>query len=107
MSRSLGLLRSALEDIAVIVDYALVTLGVDQALVVDDRIHKAISRLEDFADRGRVVPELLEYAATFRELVVEPYRIIYRVEPTQVWVIAVVDHHRNVERLLRDRASRR
>jgi toxin ParE1/3/4 len=107
VTRSLGLVLAALEDIAIIVDYALVTLGIDQALVVDDRIHKAISRLEDHADRGRVVPELFDYETRFRELIVEPYRIVYRVDPTQVWIIAVVDHHRNVERLLRDRASRR
>jgi toxin ParE1/3/4 len=53
------------------------------------------------------VPELFDYETRFRELIVEPYRIVYRVDPTQVWIIAVVDHHRNVERLLRDRASRR
>ena len=51
--------------------------------------------------RGRVVPELHEMGVDlWRELIVEPYRIIYRVESRRVLVSLVLDGRRDIEHVL-------
>jgi plasmid stabilization system protein ParE len=91
-----------------IVDELVASLGVEAALAVDDRLDEAIESLAELSNRGRVVPELRAHGTTtYRELVVTPYyRIVYRVEEREVWIIAVLDHRRDLDRLLRDRARR-
>ena len=44
---------------------------------------------------GRVVPELGDDAV--RELIVEGYRIVYRVASTQVQILTVFEGHRQLE----------
>jgi len=52
-------------------------------------------------NRGRVVPELKFYnIITYRELIVAPWRIIYRIENDTVYVLSIIDGRRNVEDLL-------
>lgn len=50
-----------------------------------------VATLDRFAKRGRVVAEIGHEA--YRELLHAPYRVIYRVEPTQV-VILTLRHSR-------------
>ncbi|MHB1313037.1 MAG: type II toxin-antitoxin system RelE/ParE family toxin [Gemmatimonadaceae bacterium] len=50
-----------------------------------------VATLDRFAKRGRVVAEIGHEA--YRELLHAPYRLIYRVEPTQV-VILTLRHSR-------------
>lgn len=40
---------------------------------------------------------------TYRELIVPPWRIIYKVDDLKEWVFAVIDGRRNVEDVLLDR----
>lgn len=51
------------------------------------RLHEAAGRLEDFPQSGRPVPEL---DGDLREILVDNYRIIYRVSPPNVSIVAVV-----------------
>jgi hypothetical protein len=44
-------------------------------------VKRAATSLTDFADRGQVVPEFED--ETIRELLVRPYRLVYRVWPTR------------------------
>jgi toxin ParE1/3/4 len=61
---------------------------------------KALS-LRTFPDRGRVVPELQQQGITqYRELIVSPWRIIYRISERQVYVLSVLDSRRSVEDIL-------
>jgi plasmid stabilization system protein ParE len=54
-----------------------------------------------------VVPELRVHGiTTYREIIVLPYRVIYRVEPGEVWVVAVLDHRRDLDALLQERVRR-
>jgi hypothetical protein len=43
---------------------------------------------------------------TWRELIVKPYRLIYRIEGEVVNVLAVFDGHRDLEDLLLERLLR-
>jgi toxin ParE1/3/4 len=51
-----------------------------------DRAEASLSRLADFPESGRVLPEFPDLP--FREVVVAPYRFFYRVKDDAVWVVA-------------------
>jgi len=87
------------------------------AFIADDspaaarRVHARIKAraggLKAFAERGRVVPELAYIdVRTFRELVDEPYRLVYRIEGARVIVMAVFDGRRDLQQLLLERLVR-
>jgi plasmid stabilization system protein ParE len=59
------------------------------------------SCLQSFPDRGRIVPELQEQGIIqYRELVIAPWRIIYRISKNSVYVLSVLDSRQNVEDIL-------
>jgi plasmid stabilization system protein ParE len=51
-----------------------------------ERAGESLSRLADYPESGRVLPELPDLA--FREVIVPPYRFFYRVKDDAVWVVA-------------------
>jgi len=62
--------------------------------------------LEQFPERGRLLPELVGTGITqYRELLVAPWRIIYRMEQQQVFVTAILDGWRDLQSLLLQRLS--
>jgi toxin ParE1/3/4 len=71
------------------------------ALEILQRIKQRASSLHTFPERGRVVPELQDQGILiYRELVVPPWRIIYRISDKNVYVLSVLDSRRNVEDIL-------
>jgi plasmid stabilization system protein ParE len=44
-------------------------------------------QLADFPASGRIVPEFA--VITIRELIHPPFRIVYRIDPTKIWIIRV------------------
>ena len=56
-----------------------------------ERLLERVGSLASFPDRGRAVPELQR--PDVRELVVKPYRVIYRRDPKRV-VVLTIDHGR-------------
>ena len=54
-----------------------------------ERLLERVGSLASFPDRGRAVPELQR--PDVRELVVKPYRVIYRRDPKRVVVLTI--HH--------------
>ena len=63
-------------------------------------------KLATLAERGRVVPELARLnLRTYRELVVKPYRVLYRVSRIEVHVLAVFDARRSLEDAILDRLT--
>ncbi len=54
-----------------------------------------------FPLRGRVVPELQRQGITlYRELIENPWRIMYKIENDTVYIMAIFDARQNVEELL-------
>lgn len=52
-------------------------------------------------DRGRIVPELLSQGISlYREIIISPWRVIYRIADKTVFILAVIDSRRNVEDVL-------
>jgi plasmid stabilization system protein ParE len=77
------------------------------AVQVLDQIEGRVASLKNLPERGRVVPELAAFGIqTHRELVVTPWRVIYRISGRTVYVLAVLDGRRNIEDVLLDRLVR-
>ncbi len=95
--------RSARRDLEAIVTY-LAERSPQAALSTLDGLETRARSLATLADRGRVVLELARlHIQQYRELVVPPYRLIYRIRRAQVLVLTVIDARRSLEDLLLDR----
>ena len=72
------------------------------------RIKEKAESLSEFPERGRVVPELREVGVySHQEIIIKPWRIIYRIEQQQVFVLAVLDSRRQLQDLLLERLTHR
>lgn len=57
------------------------------ALAFRQKAESALSRLRDFPESGRALPEFPDLP--FREVIVAPYRFFYRAKGDTVWIVAV------------------
>jgi len=88
------------KDLKGIVDY-IAEDSPSRAYEVLGNIKAKVSNLHSFPGRGRIVPELQEQGITqYRELIVAPWRIIYRISEGTVYVLSVLDSRQNVEDIL-------
>lgn len=95
--------RVAVRDLDAILDY-IVTESPTAAERTLDRLRAAASSLTSMPHRGRIVPELARLQVeAYRELVVAPYRLVYRVAERRVFVVAVLDGRRDLEHVLLSR----
>jgi len=78
---------SALEDVESIAHY-ITRDSADRAALFVGRLFEAADRLVQFPEIGRVIPELNDTAR--REVFVGPYRLMYRIEGRDVWIVAIV-----------------
>ena len=77
------------------------------ALKVLGKIKTGTARLDHSPRRGRIVPELLKHGISrYREIVIKPWRVFYRIEEKEVYVVSVIDGRRNVEDVLLERLLR-
>ena len=98
--------RTAEADLEGIVDF-IADDSIDAALAVFVRIRDRAATLYNFPNKGRVVPELHQHGIVqYRELILSPWRIVYRVDGAIVYVTAVFDSRRNLEDLLLERLCR-
>jgi plasmid stabilization system protein ParE len=90
-------------DLKQIVDY-LAADSSGNALQIFKKIRQRASGLYSFPERGRVVPELQAQGIyIYRELIVAPWRIVYRIAEETVFVLSVIDSRQNVEDVLLNR----
>lgn len=74
------------------------------AFLLLDKIQERASRLCQFPEQGRIVPELYNAGITScREVMVSHWRIIYQIERDRVLVSAVFDGRRNLQEVLFER----
>ena len=98
--------RSARRDLEAIVGY-LADRSPRAALAALAQLEARAKASTILTERGRIVLELARlHVRQYRELVVPPYRLIYRVRGVQVLVLAVVDGRRSLEDVLLDRLIR-
>jgi addiction module RelE/StbE family toxin len=76
------------------------------ALEIFKSIKQKASSLKTFPERGRIVPELQDQGILqYRELVIPPWRILYRISEMKVFVLSVLDSRRNIEDILLKRLT--
>ena len=72
-----------------------------------DDVLELVASLETFPARGSVPPELQAVGIQeFRQLIMRPYRIVYRVEGGTVFIMLVADGRRDMQALLERRLFR-
>ncbi len=95
-----------MRDLEDLVAYLKLDSAVNAERVLDKLEQRAMKR-ETSPARGRVVPELARFGMhAWRELLIEPYRLIYRIEGDTVTVLARFDGRRELEDLLLERLVR-
>lgn len=97
---------AALADVSAIVEYVA-----SENPITAERLYKnLLSRVETLSrmpERGRKLPELKDQGiANVRELIVKPYRVVYRSTESAVCIIAVLDGRRDLDDLLLERLIR-
>jgi len=96
--------KSAKQDLREIIDY-ISKDSKKNALNILNRITQKASELKKMPFRCRILPELQELnIETYRELIITPWRIIFKVINNEVNVLAVLDGRRNIEDILWEKA---
>jgi addiction module RelE/StbE family toxin len=99
--------EAAAQDLEEIVTY----IALDSPAQARRILHKLQQRATDLStlpERGRIVPELAAVGLkTWRELIMRPWRILYRIAGDRVLVEVVFDSRRDAEALLQRRLKRR
>ena len=90
-------------DLKNIIEYIAVD-SPSNALKIFKNLKQKASSLYTFPDRGRIVPELRDHGILqYRELMIPPWRILYRISEKYVYVLSVLDSRQNIEDVLLNR----
>lgn len=97
----------AIEDILEIYNYILERDGEEQAESILSRLEKQAYSLNKLVQRGKFPDELVPFGnRKVREVQETPWRIFYRIEKNEVFVLAVLDGRRSMAELLLERLAR-
>ena len=87
-------------DLKNIIEYISVD-SPQNAFKILKKIKQKASNLYTLPERGRIVPELQDQGILqYRELVIPPWRLIYRTSERKIFVLSVIDSRQNVEDIL-------
>ncbi len=95
MAREVIWTYPAWEDLAAVADY-IARDSENYAATFVQEVNEAAASLADFAERGVVVPEFGD--ETVRELLVRPYRLVYKLTEDKVIVLTLVHGARRIGR---------
>ena len=87
----------ALQDLNDIAEY----IALDKASAATNLVQKifsSVERLEQFPKSGRMPPELKK--SRYREVIVSPCRIFYRIEKEKVFILYVMRSERKLRKYL-------
>ncbi len=87
-------------DLKGIIDFISID-SPQNALKILKSIKQKASNLYTLPERGHIVPELQgQGISQYRELIIPPWRLMYRIGERKVYVLSVIDSRRNVEDIL-------
>ena len=73
----------------------------NNALRILRKIKKKVNDLYRSPKRCRIVPELYDHGITqYREMIIKPWRVMYRISNGKVYVLSVLDSRQNIEDIL-------
>ncbi|MBI5968721.1 MAG: type II toxin-antitoxin system RelE/ParE family toxin [Deltaproteobacteria bacterium] len=107
MNFTVYLLEDAEEDLFEIYRYIAQNDSVEKADRLLDNLEKTILKPEVMPERGHLPPELERIGVReYREVFYKPYRIIYQVIKSEVFVHGVLDGRRDLQDILQNRVLR-
>ena len=107
MRREIVLSAPALADLLDINDYYLCEVSDRVANGIIDGLEAAVNNLAEFPDRGSIPKELLALGIRqYRQIIENPYRIIYETFADKIVVHAILDGRRDMQSLLMQRILR-
>jgi toxin ParE1/3/4 len=88
---------AAEKDLRDLIEYIVLDNHAKASEILAKIKNKAAS-LYAFPERGRLVPELRDQGISiYRELIVAPWRVIYRIVEHKIYISVVLDARRNIE----------
>ncbi len=97
--------QSAVRDLDEILEYLAEQASIDRALELYEEVRRRVASLSSLPQRCRYVPELKDLGLTeFRESILPPYRIFFRLVEKRVILLGVLDSRRDLEEILIQRA---
>lgn len=107
MKYQVYIIADAEEDIYSIYRYIAINDSIQKAETFLKNIENKISDLSEFVNRGHIPPELDRIGINeYREVHFKPYRIIYQIIESDVYVHCILDERRDLEDLLQERLLR-
>lgn len=104
MKHQVKLTDLAQRDLLLIAEYYVSKAGKEKASQILNRIVDAIKSLEKNPLRGHKPHELIDAVADkYLEIISNPYRIIYRINSSTIFIIAIFDGRQNVKAHLNKR----
>jgi toxin ParE1/3/4 len=96
MAREVVWTDPAWEDLAAAAEYITRDSAAYAAAFVQE-MKDAATSLSEMAERGQIVPEFGD--PSIRELLVRPYRLVYRLNARQVTILAIIHGARRAWRI--------
>jgi toxin ParE1/3/4 len=107
MKFTVNLIKDAESDLIDIYRYVARNDSVENAESLLDKLERTIIKLETMPLRGHFPPELERIGVLeYREVFFKPYRIIYQVIKSNVYVHCILDGRRDLQDLLHQRVLR-
>ncbi len=107
MNYNIHIITDAEEDIFSIYKYIAINDSIEKAEYVLENIEERIYKLTSLPNRGHFPPELERIGIQeYREIHFKPYRIIYTIKNTDVFIHSVLDGRRDLSDLLQERLLR-
>lgn len=107
MSYQVIILPTVELDLEEILDYYMQVSPVFAQELLE-RFSVRCQELSQFPERGRVVPELLQFhIMEYREVIEQHWRIFYKKQKDVVLVLAIIDSRRNVQDILLTKLQRK
>ncbi len=94
------LAKTAENDLLKIIKY-IAQDSQSNALKILRKIKKQVDDLYLSPKRFRIIPELYDQGITqYREMIIRPWRVMYRISGSKVYVLSVLDSRQNIEDIL-------
>jgi toxin ParE1/3/4 len=107
MKYKVYIISDAEEDVLDIYHYVSISDSLEKAEHLLQNIEETCLSLSKFPERGHVPPELDRIGVTeYREIHFKPYRIIYEVVESDVYIHCILDGRRELQELLEKRIIR-
>ena len=107
MTQTIYIISDAEQDLIELYDYVAVHDSPENAEILIYKIQETCLTLKDLANRGHIPPELERIGVlSYREIHFKPYRIIYQVIESNVYIYCILDGRRDLQELLEKRLLR-